>query len=74
MSFLARAPIALFGLILVASALQASCGGQPDTSTDGNTFSDARDVADPTVGDAGASDDSPDDRADGMSYGDGYGK
>ena len=72
MSLVTRLPVAVFGAILVVSALQASCGGQPDGDATGTLF-ETRDVADASPGD-GASDDSPDDRADGMSYGDGYGK
>jgi hypothetical protein len=68
-----RLPVSLLGLAIAASALQASCGG----STDHAGSSDDHVGAGPVVVDAGAyhdapSEDSSDDRADGMSYGDGY--
>ena len=72
-SLFSRIPVPLLGLVIAVSSLQASCGGVPDAEIAGATSPDARDVADAGVADA-PSDDSPEDRADGMSYGDGYGK
>jgi hypothetical protein len=70
-AMLCRIPVPLIGLLIAASSLQASCGGVPDA--DVTEVTDARIPADAGVVDA-PSDDSPEDRADGMSYGDGYGK
>jgi hypothetical protein len=60
---LPRVPVAALGLIITASALQASCTGTVDDSgpEDGGRR------------DASPSEDSATDRADGMSYGDAYG-
>jgi len=71
-ALLARIPVAALGVVIAASALQASCSGGLDA---GNPL----DVADAAGRDADAasadspSEDSRADRADGMSYGDGYG-
>jgi hypothetical protein len=68
---LPRIPVALLGLAIAASAVEAACvemvdsGGGTDQA---NPVVDTRDAGAPD-----ASEDSPDDRADGMSYGDGYG-
>ena len=75
----ARVPVAALGVAIAASALQASC----TASSGGGTWEYAFDAAaegaeadasgvDVTSVDA-PSDDSAEDRADGMSYGDGYG-
>jgi sulfatase modifying factor 1 len=76
---LPRLPVPLLGLAIAASSVQASCVGGYDEGpdlplVDGGHHSDF-DVApaDATGSDA-PSEDSADDRADGMSYGDGYGK
>jgi hypothetical protein len=77
---LTRIPVAALGVVIAASALQASCSGQMDD--DGLTDAGRADgaAADGPGADADAakadspSEDSPADRADGMSYGDGYGK
>ncbi len=87
---LPRAPVALFGLMLAASSVHASCGGVVsdgvrDTDDAGaldadETAADASTLASPVVREPGvggrsdvdASDDSGEDRADGMSYGDAY--
>jgi hypothetical protein len=81
MSLWTRIPVALLGGALAASALQSACfapmdagalpdvgagDAGPDAATPDAGTVDASDAAD-------ASEDSPDDRADGMSYGDGYG-
>jgi hypothetical protein len=74
-ALLARVPVAVLGVAIASSALQASC----DASSGGGTWEDAFDGADADASGVDAtsidspSDDSPEDRADGMSYGDGYG-
>jgi hypothetical protein len=70
-ALLARLPIPLLGLMIAVSSAQASCGGVADTGiTDVNKDAQASD-GHPSPAD-GASEDSREDRADGMSYGDGY--
>jgi hypothetical protein len=70
-ALLARVPIPLLGLVIAASSVQASCGGVSDTGiTDVGKDAQASD-GHPSPAD-GASEDSREDRADGMSYGDGY--
>jgi formylglycine-generating enzyme required for sulfatase activity len=68
-ALLTRVPVAALGIVIAASALQASCSGETD---DGN-LTDAGRVDAASNADS-ASEDSRADRADGMSYGDGYGK
>jgi hypothetical protein len=80
LAFLPRVPVPALGLMIVVSAVQASCSGTADLSG-GRDFAEASvdlDASTPDAPDADAtpdapSDDSPDDRADGMSYGDAYG-
>ncbi len=63
-ALLTRIPVAALGVVIAASALQASCNGTVDEGP-----ADARaDAASDSP-----SQDSPTDRADGMSYGDAYG-
>jgi hypothetical protein len=63
-ALLPRVPVAALGVVIAASALQASCNGTVDDSgpEDGGRDEDAL-----------SSEDSAADRADGMRYGDGYG-
>ncbi len=68
-----RVPLPLVWRILAVASLLASCGGAVDAQAGGDAIAQAPDVADGGIVDA-PSDDSPEDRADGMSYGDGYGK
>jgi sulfatase modifying factor 1 len=85
-ALLPRLPVPLLGVLIAVSSVQASCTGNVDESADtpvvdGGHHSDF-DVAlfgDGHVSGSDApfdspSEDSPEDRADGMSYGDGYGK
>lgn len=63
----------LLGGVLAASAAQTSCGGVVEMdieSIDGGLNTDASRV---DAQEDAPSEDSPADRADGMSYGDGYG-
>jgi formylglycine-generating enzyme required for sulfatase activity len=69
-ALLSGLPIAALGLVLAASALQASCSG----GTDAGDVTDAADTQSDAAGVDSPSDDSDMDRTDGMSYGDGYGK
>ncbi|MGH7296624.1 MAG: hypothetical protein ACRELB_16920, partial [Polyangiaceae bacterium] len=69
-ALLLRLPVPLLGLAIATSAVQASCGGE-----NAQDVGDASADAASTDGDAShdaPSQDSPEDRADGMSYGDGY--
>ncbi|HEY6463288.1 MAG TPA: DUF1566 domain-containing protein [Polyangiaceae bacterium] len=66
---LSGVPVTLLGAGIAASSLQASCSGENNANPDwldAATF----DRVQPSVNEA--SEDSPGDRADGMSYGDGY--
>ncbi len=80
LAILPRVPVPALGVMIVVSALQASCSGTADVSG-GRDVAEASvdlDASTPDAADADAtpdapSDDSPDDRADGMSYGDAYG-
>ena len=71
-ALLARVPVAVLGVAIAASALQASCNASSGGGTWEDAFDGAAEDADASSIDA-PSDDSPEDRADGMSYGDGYG-
>ena len=75
-ALLARVPVAALGVVIAASALQASCNGQmdDDTLTDAGQPDGAGVDADASSTADSPSEDSRADRADGMSYGDGYGK
>ncbi|HEY1695993.1 MAG TPA: hypothetical protein VGG39_27690 [Polyangiaceae bacterium] len=71
---LPRLPVSLLGLAIALASAQAACSGtyegEPPAGTEGSDL-------DASPGDAqsdGPSQDSDADRADGMSYGDGYGK
>jgi hypothetical protein len=75
----ARLPVPVLGALIALSALQASCSGEDDdrlVAPDERGMSDApaaHDRADAEVATPDApSMDSAEDRADGMSYGDGY--
>ena len=74
-SVLARLPVPVLGALIALSALQASCSGTDDAADPPDAW-DApavRDRADAEVSTPDApSMDSAEDRADGMSYGDGY--
>jgi hypothetical protein len=70
---LGRAPVVLLGGVLATSAAQTSCGGvvaMDIENLDGGLNTDAARV---DAQEDAPSEDSPADRADGMSYGDGYG-
>jgi hypothetical protein len=71
-ALLPRVPVAGLGLVIAASAIQASCTGTVDD--EGAEDGGRRDASplDSSSFDV-ASQDSPADRADGMSYGNGYG-
>jgi hypothetical protein len=62
--WLTRVPVLVLGLLMAVSALQAACGGSVLEIPD--------DASAPL--DSSPSLDSPENRADGMSYGDAYGK
>jgi hypothetical protein len=70
-AWLPRVPVASLGVVIAASALQASCSGTMDDDIGGGDA--GRRGADAALLDGPPSEDSPSDRADGMSYGDGYG-
>lgn len=73
-AFLPRLPVSLLGLAIAVSAAQAACSGAYDPQADPLERADGG-LADAQVVDIDApSEDSAADRADGMSYGDGYGK
>ena len=61
-ALLPRIPVLVLGLVIAASSVQASCGGTEDTGGGDAATSDS------------PSEDSPANRADGMSYGDAYGQ
>jgi Protein of unknown function (DUF1566) len=69
-STLARVPVAVLGVAITVSAVQASCLAK----TDDDGALDGGDEFDAHIRDGRASADSPSDLLDGMSYGDGYGK
>jgi hypothetical protein len=68
-ALLARVPVAALGVVIAASALQASCTGDTDNE---NPMDAAVAEGDASRADS-PSEDSRADRRDGMSYGDGYG-
>src|SRR5271157_4015732 len=65
-ALLLRAPVPLLGLAIAASSVQASCGGVVDT--DFPEITDASPDAHADASRDAPSEDSPEDRADGMSY------
>jgi hypothetical protein len=73
---LSRIPVPLLGLVIAVSSIQAACSGLVDMSEPGEEDGGInRPDARATDGDAAEdapSEDSAADRADGMSYGDGY--
>ena len=76
-ALLPRVPVAALGVVIAASALQASCssGSSDEMPTQDRGHGEETDASpfDSSSFDVSPSDDSPTDRADGMSYGDGYG-
>jgi len=72
-ALLPRIPVAALGVVIAVSALQASCSGETDMGPLDNLLDGGRDADGASPPDA-PSEDSREDRADGMSYGDGYGK
>lgn len=71
-AMLSRLPIPLLGLAIALSAAQASCGGIVDDGGVPEWVGADPEVTDADVPTDAASDDSDANRADGMSYGDGY--
>ena len=72
LALLPRLPVPVLGLLLASYSLLAACSGADDGGAPGAIVSLPRVTADAGVADA-PSEDSDADRADGMSYGDGYG-
>ncbi len=70
-ALLARVPVAVLGVAIAASAVQASCSASSDGGSQGDAAFEGED-ADASSSDS-PSDDSREDRTDGMSYGEGYG-
>jgi hypothetical protein len=72
-----RLPIAILGLAIALSSLQASCSDAVDATSLDDSEGDAAAAPDRGTGDGAPRADAPSmdsdaDRADGMSYGDGY--